>query len=97
MCFLDGVYLQFLEGEAAWWMRCIRKLKKIRVIATSRCWFTSRLHSVNTPKWSMALLTWNDEIKKLFSRFNPDSECDLYTADPATVAALLRQWVSTNN
>lgn len=97
MCFLDGVYLQFLEGEAAVVDALYQKIEKDARHADVKMLVHEPIAQRGYPKWSMALLTWNDEIKVLFSQFNPDSACDLYAADPATVDALLRAWAGTNN
>jgi hypothetical protein len=97
MCFLDSVYLQFLEGEAAIVDALYQKIEKDSRHSEVKMLVHEPIAQREYPKWSMALLTWNDEIKNLFSRLNPDSACDLYAADPATVAALLRAWAGTNN
>lgn len=97
MCFLDGVYLQFLEGEAVIVDALYQKIEKDSRHTDVKMLVHEPIAQREYPKWSMALLTWNEEIKTLFSRFNPGSECDLYTADPATVAPLLREWAATNN
>lgn len=97
MCFLDGVYLQFLEGEAVIVDALYQKIEKDSRHTDVKMLVHEPIAQRGYPKWSMALLTWNEEIKTLFSRFNPDSACDLYAADPATVAALLREWAGTNN
>ena len=97
MCFLDGVYLQFLEGEAAVVDALYQKIEQDPRHTHIKMLVHESIAQREYPKWSMALLTWNEEIKTLFSRFNPNRPCDLYSADPATVAALLRAWAGTNN
>lgn len=97
MCFLDGVYLQFLEGEATTVDALYQKIEKDSRHTHIKMLVHEPIAQRNYPNWSMALLTWNDEIKALFSQFNPNSARDLYAADPATVVALLRAWAGTNN
>ena len=97
MCFLDGVYLQFLEGEAAAVDALYQKIEKDPRHTEVKMLVHEPIAQRGYPNWSMALLTWNDEIKALFSHFNPNSACDLYAADPATVVALLRAWAGTKN
>ena len=97
MCFLDGVYLQFLEGEATAVDALHQKIEKDPRHTEVKMLVHEPIAQRGYPNWSMALLTWNDEIKALFSHFNPNSACDLYAADPATVVALLRAWAGTKN
>lgn len=97
MCFLDGVYLQFLEGEAAAVDVLYQKIEKDPRHKDVKMLVHEPIAQREYPKWSMALLTWNEETKALFGQFNPNSACDLYAADPATVVALLRAWAGTKN
>ncbi len=97
MCFIDGVYLQFLEGESVAVDALYRKIETDPRHTNVKMLVHEQIDQREYPKWSMALLTWNEEIKTLFSLFNPDAAYDLYSADPATVAALLRAWAGTNN
>lgn len=97
MCFLDGVYLQFLEGEAVAVDALYQKIEKDPRHTDVKMLVHEEISQREYPNWSMALLTWNDEIKALFSKFNPNGACDLSAADPATVAALLRAWAGTKN
>lgn len=97
MCFLDGVYLQFLEGEAAAVDALYQKIEKDPRHKDVKMLVHEPIAQREYPKWSMALLTWNEETKALFGQFNPNSACDLYAADPANVDALLRAWAGTNN
>ena len=97
MCFLDGVYLQFLEGEASVVDGLYQKIEQDPRHTHIKMLVHEPIAQREYPQWSMALLTWNDEMKAIFSRLNPNSARDLYMADPATVAALLREWAGTNN
>lgn len=97
MCFLDGVYLQLLEGEAVAVDALYQKIEKDPRHTHVRMLAREPIGQREYPKWSMALLTWNEETKAIFNLFNPNIACDLYAADPATVAAMMRAWAGTNN
>lgn len=97
MGFLDGLYLQYLEGEAS----VVTMLYK-RIAADSRHSSPKILESKPVserafPGWSMGLLTWNDETRKIFQKFNPSGELDLYDADAATVDSLVRSLTASAN
>jgi len=90
LCLLDGVYMQYLEGEED----TVNSLfDRIRV--------DSRHHDVTPldrrpvprrafPDWSMALLEWTDNAKAIFRSFSPGTHLDLYASDPSTAAPLVR-------
>lgn len=97
LCLIDGVYLQYLEGEAATVDALYRKIEKdTRHSATkvlSRCAISTRAF----PTWAMALLTWNEETKQIFRQFNPDVKLDAFLVNPLTADKLLRTWATTSN
>ncbi len=97
MCFIDGVYLQYLEGEAAAVDGLYQKIENDSRHTGSKVLDRQPIGAREFPKWDMALLTWNDETKAIFRRFNPDRALDAYAADPATIAELLRTWAGTSN
>ena len=97
MCFLDGIYLQYLEGEAVVVDALYQKIGKDPRHTHAKVLVHEPISKPEYPKWSMALLTWNEQTRAVFSLFNPNSPFDLYAVDPATVAALLRAWAATNN
>ena len=45
----------------------------------------------------MGLLTWNDEPKKIFHKFNLFEPIDLYAADVTTVDSLIRSLTASDN
>ena len=97
MCFIDRFYLQYLEGEEA----VVDALYQ-RIASDSRHTVPTILEHQSISKrvffgWAMALLTWNNETKKIFQGFNPGSEPDIYSADPATIDAIIRTRVATPN
>lgn len=97
LCFLNGVYLQYLEGER----ETVREL--YRVIERDGRHFMPAIIDQRPidqrvfPRWSMALLTWSEESKAIFRRFSPGSDLDLYTLDRSTAASLLQAWAGTRN
>ena len=97
LCFLDGIYLQHLEGRASAVDALYQKIEKdsrhSHVKILSRDQISQRAH----PTWSMALLTWNEETKAIFRLFNPNSAIDAYAIDPVSVPSLLQAWTSTPN
>ncbi len=97
MCFLDGVYLQLLEGEAVAVDALYQKIEKDPRHTDVKMLVHEPIGQREYPKWSMALLTWNEETKTIFKLFNPNIECDLYEADPASAAVMMRAWANTNN
>lgn len=97
MCFIDGVYLQCLEGEAAVVDALYKKITTDTRHTVPKVLERQVISQREFPKWAMALLTWNEETKMIFSRFNPDWALDAYAADPLTIASLLRTWAGTSN
>ena len=97
MCFLDGVYLQFLEGEAAAVDALYQKIEKDPRHTDVKMLVHEPIAPREYPDWSMALLTWHEETNAIFKLFTQGSERDVYAADPANVDALLRAWADTKN
>lgn len=97
LCFLDGVYLQLLEGEAVAVDALYRKIETDPRHTDIKMLVHEPIAQREYPKWSMALLTWNEETKAIFKLFNPSSERDAHAADPASVVVLMRAWAGTNN
>ena len=97
MCFLDGVYFHHLEGEASTVDALYKKIEADPRHSDTRLLVHDQISQRAHPKWSMALLTWNEETKAIFKLFNPDSALDAYATDPATVSSLLQAWSRTPN
>ena len=97
MCFLDGIYLQHLEGEAVAVDALYKKIEKDPRHKDTRVLVHEPISQREYPQWSMALLTWSEETKGFFSLFNPGTPFDVYATDPASVAALLHAWSGTKN
>ena len=97
LCFLDGVYLQYLEGEALRIDDLYATIKK-----DPRHYAPATLHRAPIEErafshWSMALMTWDEESKAVFRSFTPGTRLDLYAVDPATVAPLFLALARTQN
>jgi hypothetical protein len=97
MCFIDGVYLQCLEGEASVVDALYQRIEKDARHTGPKMLEKKAVSERAFPGWAMALLTWNEETKKVYSTFNPDSGLDVYLADPATIEPLMRTWAATSN
>ena len=97
MCFLDGIYLQYLEGEAAAVSALFNVIEKDPRHTHIKLLVREQISQRSHPKWSMALMTWNEETKAIFRLFNPDRGLDAYDADPASVASLMSAWSATPN
>ena len=97
LCFLDGIYLQYLEGEAAAVNALYQKIGKDSRHSHIKLLVREQISQRAHPKWSMALLTWNEETKAIFRLFNPNSALDAYATDPASVPSLLQAWTGTSN
>ncbi|MCU4118846.1 BLUF domain-containing protein [Variovorax sp. N23] len=93
LCYLDGVYMQYLEGEES----AVDALFK-RIHADSRHQGVALLErrAISRrafPEWSMALLDWNDNTRAIFRSFSPEARLDLHAVDPGTAAPMLRALV----
>lgn len=93
LCYLDGVYMQYLEGEED----AVEALFK-SIQADTRHMGVTQLDRREIPRrsfpdWAMALLDWNDETRAIFRSFSPGAQFDLYASDPSTAAPLLRALV----
>nr|WP_181374830.1 BLUF domain-containing protein [Polaromonas sp. H6N]AWD72215.1 sensor of blue light, FAD-binding domain [Polaromonas sp. H6N] len=97
LCFLDSNYLQYLEGEASTVNALYQKIEKDPRHSHSKILVHDQISQRAYPKWSMALLTWNEETKAIYRLFNPDSALDAYATDPASVPSLLEAWARTPN
>lgn len=90
LCFLDGVYMQYLEGEEA---ELDALFASIRTDA--RHHDVTLLERRAVPgrafcEWAMALLAWDDNTRNIFRSFSPGTNLDLYASDPSTSAPLVR-------
>ena len=87
LCFLDGVYCQYLEGEKTSLEDLYRILlsdprhQDVKLIEL--CSITHRIFT----NWTMALVTWNKQTRTLFKALNPGDVVNLYAITTANAAA----------
>lgn len=97
MGFIDGLYLQCLEGEASVVDALYKRIEEDSRHSAPKILESKSVSERAFPGWSMGLLTWNDETRKVFEKFNPSGSLDLYAADPATIDSLVRSWTTSSN
>ena len=97
MCFLDGIYFQYLEGEAGAVSALYQKIEHDPRHKDAKLLVQEPIAVRDYPEWSMALLTWNEDTKAIFRQFNPDSALDVYATDPACARLMFRAWSRTSN
>ncbi|MGJ7542312.1 BLUF domain-containing protein [Variovorax sp. LT1R16] len=90
LCFLDGVYMQYLEGEEAALDALFASIR-----TDARHHDVTLLERRAVPKrafsdWAMALLEWDDHTRNIFRSFSPGKNLSLYASDPSTSAPLVR-------
>lgn len=90
LCFLDGVYMQYIEGEEAALEALFTSIRKdprhSDVTLLERRAVPRRAFS----DWAMSLLEWDDNTQNIFRSFSPGKHLDLYASDPSTSAPLVR-------
>ena len=88
LCFLDGVWCQYLEGEKIALENLFQILlsdprhKDVKLV--EMCSITQRLFA----DWTMALVTWNKQTHALFKTLNPVDTVDLYAITTANAAVM---------
>lgn len=97
MGFIDGIYLQYLEGEESVVNTLYKRIEEDSRHSAPKILENKAISERAFPNWSMGLLTWNDETKKVFQKFNPSGPFDLYAADAATIDSLVRSWTASAN
>jgi hypothetical protein len=97
MGFIDGIYLQYLEGEESVVNTLYKRIEEDSRHSAPKVLDSKAISERAFPGWSMGLLTWNDETKRVFEKFNPSGPIDLYAADTATIDSLVRSWTASAN
>ncbi|RYX97593.1 MAG: BLUF domain-containing protein [Comamonadaceae bacterium] len=86
LCHLDGVYLQYLEGDTVvledLYRRIISDPRHVDARLLERKRISERLFS----EWSMALVTWDVQTRAIFNAFNLTPDLDLYQMEPGQAA-----------
>lgn len=97
LCYLDGAYMQYLEGEE----HAVRDLyaaievdrRHVAPRVLERCAIAAQFF----PAWSMSLLTWDDRIKTIFEGFGLKQPLNLYNTPGENAAAIFRALARTPN
>lgn len=97
LCFLDGAYLQLLEGERDAVQKLYQVIKDDPRHSDAKVLTHTSITERVFPNWSMALLTWNEETRDIFLRHNPGAGVDLYAANPATVERMFVELGRSSN
>ena len=97
MCFVNGSYFQYIEGEAADIDSLSKKLKVDPRHKNFKVLAHERIPERQFPEWSMAVLIWNDLSKSVFKRFYPNSTFEPRTLDSVRGVSLFLAWSQTSN
>jgi len=97
LCVLDGVYMQYLEGQEAEVEALYRRIevdpRHEEVTVLDRTFIATRVF----PDWAMALLSSDERIKAAMERHGLTKGQSLHEIDPASAAALFRALAQTPN
>jgi len=97
LCVLDGVYMQYLEGQdavvEALYQRIEVDPRHQEVTVLDRTFIAARVF----PDWAMALLSSDERIKAAMERHGLAKGQSLHEIDPASAAALFRAMAQTPN
>lgn len=97
MTHLDGVYMQYLEGEE----QVLDKLYATIVAdprhAAPRLLARDAIRDRVFPAWSMGLITWNDQTAAIYRSFNPEEEMDLYRTRPESAGTFFQTLSRSSN
>ena len=90
LCFLDGVYMQYIEGEETALEALFSSIRK-----DARHHDVTLLERRAVPRrafseWVMSLLEWDDKTRNVFRSFSPGKNLSPFASDPSTSAPLVR-------
>ncbi|MDO9402772.1 MAG: BLUF domain-containing protein [Polaromonas sp.] len=97
LCFLDGVYLQYLEGETFGLEDLYRKIIKDPRHSDARLLERKKITERLFNSWSMALVTWDDQTRAIFEAFNGQIQPDLHAIDPLNAAVTFEALARSSN
>ncbi len=97
LCFIDGVYLQYLEGEAAALSGLYAKIEKDPRHTDTKLLLRSSINERLFRTWSMALLTLNEETRKIIDTFVDSDGGGLENISPEKAAGLMRSLAVSSN
>lgn len=90
LCFLDGVYMQYIEGDESMLDPLFQRIRKDSRHESVTCLERRAIRQRAFPEWRMKLLEWDERSKAIFRSFSPGSRLDLFASDPTTAAPLVR-------
>ena len=90
LCCLDGVYMQYLEGEESVLEDLFASIRKDTRHSGVTLLEQRAVAQRTFPEWSMKMMEWDERSKAIFRSFSPGASLDLYASDPSTAAPLLR-------
>jgi len=97
LCVLDGVYMQYLEGQEAAVEALYQRIevdpRHREVTLLDRTFIAARAF----PEWAMALLSSDERIKAAMERHGLAKGQSLHEIDPPSAAALFRALAQTPN
>jgi len=97
MTHLDGVYMQYLEGEEgvvhALYTKILDDPRHTAPRLLTRDAITARAFS----DWSMGLFTWDNQTTAIYRAFNPEEDMDLYRIRPETAAVCFQALARSAN
>ena len=91
MCFLEGVYFQYLEGEEqvveTLYDLILKDPRHKDAKLLDRAFIDARQFS----DWSMGLLTWNDHCSFIVEMHSQNAGNDLYRMDPKAAPEIFQE------
>lgn len=90
LCLLDGVYMQYLEGEEVVVDQLFEQIRADKRHVGATVLERRAIKQRAFAQWSMKLLAWDERNTAIFRSFSPGANLDLYATDPSTAAPLVR-------
>jgi hypothetical protein len=98
LCLINGVYLQYLEGEEAVIAPLLERIAADPRHSGTKVLDRSPIENRAFSSWTMGLLTWDRGSEEIFREFNPrQPTLDAYEADPRTANAMFQKWAASAN
>ncbi len=95
MCFLEGVYFQYLEGEESVIEALYELILKDKRHKDAKLLDRTQIAERQFSEWSMGLMTWNPHCSFIVEMHSQGANDDLYRIDP-TAAPLIFQELKKN-
>ncbi|WP_422098944.1 BLUF domain-containing protein [Variovorax sp.] len=97
LCFLDGAYMQYLEGEEPEVRALYAAIERDERHQSPRLLELTRIQVRFFPAWSMALLKWDERLETIFQGFATGQALDLYETPEQEAAVIFRALARTPN